>query len=88
MFADQYPELNSQEYIHYTCIEENSKGSIEVGKLADLVILSADPTVVDPETIDQIKVVETVKEGKSIYVATNAADAAKEGNISRGCAES
>lgn len=50
--------------------EENSKGSIEVGKLADFVILTDDPTAVDPETIDQIKVAETIKEGETIYAAT------------------
>jgi len=72
----------------YQHFEEKSKGSIEVGKLADFVILSTDPTAVDPETLDQIKVVETIKEGKSIYVAAKATDAAKEGNISGGCAES
>jgi hypothetical protein len=37
---------------------EASKGSIEVGKLADLVILSRDPTQGDPNTIDQIQVTE------------------------------
>ncbi len=50
--------------------EEAAKGSIEVGKLADLVILTGDPTAVDPETIDQIKVAETIKEGETIYAAT------------------
>jgi len=50
--------------------EEKTKGSIEKGKLADLVILSKDPTAVDPETLDQLKVVETIKEGQSIYTAT------------------
>lgn len=50
--------------------EENSKGSIEVGKLADFVILTEDPTAIDPETIDQIKVAETIKEGETIYAAT------------------
>ncbi len=49
--------------------EEDTKGSIEVGKLADLVILSNDPTVVDPETLDQLTVQETIKEGETIYVA-------------------
>jgi len=53
----------------YQHFEENEKGSIEVGKLADLVILSADPTAVDPETLDTLKVVETIKEGKTIYKA-------------------
>lgn len=50
--------------------EEATKGSIEVGKLADLVILSADPTAVDPETLDQLTVVETIKEGEAVYEAT------------------
>jgi predicted amidohydrolase YtcJ len=49
--------------------EEDSKGSIKAGKLADLVVLSADPTKVDPMTIKDIKVVETIKEGKTIYPA-------------------
>lgn len=47
--------------------EEATKGSIEVGKLADLVILSSDPTAVDPETLDQLKVVETIKEGVTVF---------------------
>ncbi|WP_431299437.1 amidohydrolase [Tabrizicola sp. BL-A-41-H6] len=47
--------------------EDVDKGSIEVGKRADLVILSADPTAIDPETLDQLKVSETIKDGKSIY---------------------
>jgi predicted amidohydrolase YtcJ len=47
--------------------EDTNKGSIEAGKLADLVILSADPTAVDPETLDTIHVVETIKEGQTIY---------------------
>jgi predicted amidohydrolase YtcJ len=53
----------------YQQFEEASKGSIEVGKLADFAILSADPTAVDTETLDGIKVVETVKEGTTIYRA-------------------
>jgi predicted amidohydrolase YtcJ len=50
--------------------EEDQKGSVEVGKLADLVILSADPTAVDPETLDSLTVAETIKEGTTIYLAT------------------
>jgi predicted amidohydrolase YtcJ len=51
----------------YQHFEEDMKGSLKVGKLADFAILSADPTAVDPETIDQIKVTETIKEGRTIY---------------------
>ena len=51
----------------YQHFEEDDKGSIEVGKLADFVILSDDPTAIDPETLDSIQVLETIKEGKSIY---------------------
>ncbi len=47
--------------------EEKSKGSIEAGKLADFVILDKDPTAIDPENIDEIKVVETIKEGVTIF---------------------
>ena len=38
-----------------------------MGKLADFVILSKDPTAAKPETLDRIKVTETIKEGASIY---------------------
>lgn len=51
----------------YEYFEEKSKGSLEKGKLADLVILSDDPTTTDPEKIKDIKVLETIKEGKTVY---------------------
>jgi predicted amidohydrolase YtcJ len=54
----------------YQHFEEKTKGSIEVGKLADFVILTEDPTAVDPLTLDQIKVAETIKGGRSIYKAS------------------
>lgn len=47
--------------------EEKDKGSLEVGKRADLVILSRDPTAVDPETLDQLKVMATIKDGQTVY---------------------
>lgn len=51
--------------------EEKTKGSIETGKLADLIILDKDPTAVDPETIDQIKVLETIKEGVTVFTLSD-----------------
>ena len=53
----------------YQHFEEDRKGSLEPGKLADLVILSEDPTAIDPELLDTIKVAETIKEGETIYRA-------------------
>lgn len=47
--------------------EEQNKGSIEPGKLADLVILSADPTAVPVAEIEKIEVLETIKEGKTVW---------------------
>ncbi len=49
--------------------EEADKGSIEVGKLADFVILSDDPTAVDPETLDQLRIMVTIKEDQVIHEA-------------------
>lgn len=51
----------------YQHFEEGEKGSLEPNKLADFVILSKDPTAIDPETLHQVEVTETVKRGKSIY---------------------
>lgn len=48
--------------------EEDSKGSIRVGKRADLVILDRSPLKVDPFSIKDIKVMETIKDGTAIYV--------------------
>ncbi len=47
--------------------EEDSKGSLTAGKLADLVILDKNPLTVDPMAIKDIRIVETVKEGATIY---------------------
>jgi predicted amidohydrolase YtcJ len=57
----------------YQYFEENSKGSIAAGKKADLVILDKNPLKVDPLAIKDIKIMETIKDGKTVY----ALDAAK-----------
>jgi predicted amidohydrolase YtcJ/heat shock protein HslJ len=52
--------------------EQDSKGTLAAGKLADLVILDQNPLKVDPMAIRDIKVVETIKEGATIYPASAA----------------
>ena len=47
--------------------EQDSKGSLEPGKRADLVILDKNPLKVAPATIKDVKVLETIKDGKTIY---------------------
>ncbi|GGP05112.1 hydrolase [Cloacibacterium rupense] len=51
----------------YEFKEENLKGSIKKGKLADLVILDQNPLKIDPLKIKDISVLQTIKEGKAIY---------------------
>jgi len=51
----------------YQHFEENQKGSIEVGKQADFVVLSANPLTVDPLTIADIKVLKTINDDKVVF---------------------
>jgi predicted amidohydrolase YtcJ len=51
----------------YASSEENLKGSITAGKLADVVVLEKDPHDVDPDQIMNIKVNRTVVGGKTVY---------------------
>lgn len=51
----------------YQHFEEQRKGSIEVGKLADLVVLDKNPLSVEPMALRDIKVNQTIKAGKVIY---------------------
>jgi len=51
----------------YNSHEENLKGSIAPGKLADYVIISDDPLTIDPGRIKDIKIVRTVAGGRTTY---------------------
>lgn len=51
----------------YASYEENLKGSIEPGKLADLVVLGRDPFKEDPSTLVSIPVERTMAGGKWVY---------------------
>ncbi len=51
----------------YQIKEDRTKGTLEVGKLADLVILGGNPLEVEPTAIKDIPVVETIKEGRTVW---------------------
>jgi predicted amidohydrolase YtcJ len=53
-------------YQHY---EEANRGSIETGKLADFAVLDKNPHSVPIWELEDLKVLETIKEGKTIYTA-------------------
>lgn len=51
----------------YQYFEEDKKGTIEAGKLADLVILDKDPLAIDKKDIRDIQILKTYKKGKCIF---------------------
>ena len=51
----------------YAYHEENTKGTIEEGKLGDLIILEENPLKAEPMRLKDIRVLETIKEGKTLY---------------------
>lgn len=51
----------------YAAFEEKEKGSIEPGKLADMVVLSEDILTIKPEKIQNVKVLMTIFDGKIVY---------------------
>ena len=53
----------------YASFEENTKGALTPGKLADFVLLEKDPHRADPESIKEIQVVRTVMGGRTTYEA-------------------
>jgi predicted amidohydrolase YtcJ len=55
------------EWSAYQHFEEDRKGTLEVGKLADLVILDKNPLTSELNNIKDILVIETIKEGITVY---------------------
>ena len=53
----------------YQHFEDDIKGTIEVGKQADLVVLSEDPLSIDPENLLKIRVIATYSKGIEIFDA-------------------
>jgi predicted amidohydrolase YtcJ len=47
--------------------EDGHKGSLAPGKAADLVVIDQNPLTVDPSTLYKIKVVATIKDGKTVF---------------------
>ncbi|MBV8459355.1 MAG: amidohydrolase [Candidatus Eremiobacteraeota bacterium] len=54
----------------FATFEENTKGSITTGKLADFVVLGADPRSVAPDDIKHVAILQTYVGGKCVYDAT------------------
>ena len=63
--ALQQVTINAAWQIH----EDASKGSLSVGKLADLVVLDSNPLIVDPMALANIRVIATFKEGRLVFGA-------------------
>ncbi|HEY9001368.1 MAG TPA: amidohydrolase [Mucilaginibacter sp.] len=51
----------------YTTFEEKKKGTLQPGMFADMIVLDADPTKIDPDQIRNIKVQVTIVGGKIVY---------------------
>lgn len=51
----------------YASFDEAKKGSIEVGKLADLIVLSDDILSIEPDDIQHVTVLMTMLDGQIVY---------------------
>jgi hypothetical protein len=70
--ADQrmtpYQALKSiTEWAAYQYFDEDIKGTLAVGKLADFVILDQNPLKIDPQNLHKLQVIKTIKEGETVY---------------------
>ena len=53
----------------YQYFEEDRKGTLAPGKLADLTVLSADPLAIPPSALRDLQVLATYKEGRPVFTA-------------------
>ena len=53
----------------YQYFEENTKGSITEGKNADLIIVDKNPLKIEKESIREIRIMETIKDGRRVWSA-------------------
>ncbi len=51
----------------YASFEENIKGSLEAGKLADMTVLSGNPYQLPPEELKNIDIEMTIMNGQVVY---------------------
>lgn len=65
--ALQQVTINAAWQIH----EDADKGTLAAGKRADLVVLDANPLTIAPDKLNTIRVVATIKDGRTIYGTTN-----------------
>lgn len=65
--ALQQVTINAAWQIH----EDADKGSLAAGKRADLVVLDTNPLAIAPEKLADIKVVATIKDGKTVFGTLN-----------------
>ena len=54
----------------WALFEEGEKGTLSPGKRADLVILDRDPLSCPPEELKDLRVMETIKDGETVYRAS------------------
>ncbi len=55
----------------YAYFEEKEKGTLEPGKRADMIILNRDPADCPEEALDTLEVLETIKDGRTVYTKQN-----------------
>lgn len=54
-------------YAAYQYGEEGKKGTLEEGKAADFIILDRNPLEVPPDEVKSIRILETIKDGRSVF---------------------